>query len=67
MSRQEFLRPNLIDEPRRRQLIQQVCRSPLDTDDEMLYPQEVRRARLADEADDITAVGQRQLGKIESR
>ena len=58
------MRPDVLDEPHQRQLIEQVGRAQRDAIEQVLDAPEVRRARPADDAGDFVALLEEQLGEV---
>ena len=60
----EFVRPDLVDHPEQRQLIEQVGRLQDETIEQMLDPPVVRRAETPDHAEDLVPLLEQQLGEV---
>ena len=60
------MRPDLVNEPDERQLIEQVARLDRDAVEQMLHAPEVGRARPPHRADHLVALREQQFGEVGS-
>ena len=58
------MRPDFVDQPDERQLIEQIGRLQRDAIEQVLDAPRVRRARAADDAEHLVALVEQQLGEI---